>query len=252
VVLTGTGTSQGVPVIGCDCPVCGSPDPRDKRLRSAVFLQSGITNIAVDAGPDFRQQMLRLRINHLDALLLTHEHNDHVAGLDDIRPFNFLQKKPLKVFALPNVAKEIRNRFKYIFAEHVYPGAPQIQLIEMQPYQILEIGQVKLMPFLVTHGLISVLGFRSGDFVYITDANDIPSRSSAIISGAKIMILNALHHKAHHSHFNLQQAIFEARKHHIGQTYLTHVSHQMGTYAETSLILPDGVSLAYDEMTLEV
>ena len=250
--MTGSGTSQGVPVIGCDCPVCSSPDPRDKRLRSALFLQSGITNVAIDAGPDFRQQMLRLKISQLDALIVTHEHNDHVAGLDDIRPFNFLQKKPLKVFALPRVASEIKDRFRYIFADHTYPGAPQIQLIELQPYQALEIGQIVLMPFLVDHGSISVLGFRTGDFVYITDANGIPSRSRAIIDSAKVMIINALHHRTHHSHFNLEQAISEAHKHHIGKTYLTHVSHQMGTHVETSLTLPDAVSLAYDEMVLEI
>ena len=248
--MTGTGTSQGVPVIGCTCPVCLSDDPRDVRLRSAAFISSEGTHVAIDAGPDFRQQMLLHQVRYLDGLLITHEHNDHVAGLDDIRPFNFIQKQPLLVFALDRVCKDIRQRFAYIFSEISYPGAPEIELIKITPYQQLQIGKLRLIPFLVQHGPIDVLAFRSGPFVYITDANHIPKRSKLVIQGAKVMVINALHHKAHHSHFNLEQAILQAKELGIERVFFTHISHQMGLYEEVSRSLPPGVSLACDNFIM--
>jgi len=204
----------------------------------------------VDAGPDFRQQMLSNQVRHLDGLLITHEHNDHVAGLDDIRPFNFIQKQPLRVFALDRVCKDLRKRFAYIFSGIAYPGAPQVELIEVSPYKQLEIGKLKLMPFVVQHGQIDVLAFRSGPFVYITDANYIPERSKRLIEGAEVMVINALHHKTHHSHFNLEQAIKQATDLGVAQVFFTHVSHQMGLVDEVTAKLPAGANLAYDNFIM--
>ena len=250
IVITGTGTSQGIPVIGCHCEVCESNNPKDKRLRTAAFLEHRGTNLAIDAGPDFRQQMLRLGINRLDALILTHEHNDHVAGLDDIRPFNFIQKEPLKVFALPRVARDIQQRFQYIFSDQGYPGAPQVRLVHVEPYQVLMFGEMKILPFIVQHGNLEVLGFRCGSLVYITDANAIPPESSAIVKGADSLVINALHHRKHHSHFNLEQALMQAQMHKVKQVYFTHISHRMGLHDTIDKQLPNGANLAYDQLSL--
>ncbi len=245
-VLTGTGTSQGIPVIACRCEVCTSTAPEDRRLRTAAFLEKDGTHVAIDAGPDFRQQMLNLQINHLDALIITHEHNDHVAGLDDIRPFNFIQGKPLQVFALPRVARQIKYRFAYIFDDNPYPGVPSIRLTEIQPHQMLTIANLKIMPFLVTHGDMDVLALRTENLVYITDANAIPEASTLIIQGAETMVINALHHRRHHAHFSLDQAVEQIRRFGIRTAYLTHISHQMGRHHNINKTLPPGIFLGFD------
>lgn len=246
IVLTGTGTSQGIPVIGCHCEVCRSPDPKDKRLRTAAFIRCQDSHLAIDAGPDFRQQMLDLDIDHLDALVITHEHNDHVAGLDDIRPFNFKQGRPLKVYALPRVAQDIRRRFAYIFSEHPYPGAPQIDLIDLKPYELYRVGHINFTPFMVKHGDIDIVGVHCGKVCYITDANQIPSESERFLQASEILVLNALHHRRHHSHFNLQEAIDLVHRYEIPKAYLIHISHHMGLHQEINKKLPAGIELAYD------
>ncbi|MBK8502797.1 MAG: MBL fold metallo-hydrolase [Saprospiraceae bacterium] len=251
-VLTGTGTSQGIPVIGCRCEVCISKDERDKRLRTAAFIAYEGTHVAVDAGPDFRQQMLNLGITHLDALIITHEHNDHVAGLDDIRPFNFIQRKPLKVYTLQRVADEIRRRFAYIFSQNPYPGAPTIEMIVIKPYEMIEIGALSIMPLLVKHGDMEVLAMRSGAVAYVTDANEIPSRSMQLLQGTDNVVINALHHRSHHSHFNLLEAMRVAKQIGAKNAYFTHISHQMGLHAEVNQKLPAGFSLGFDQQTIRI
>ncbi len=250
VTLTGTGTSQGVPVIGCKCDVCTSDDSKDQRLRTAAVISKGKTQIAIDAGPDFRQQMLSSQIDHLDSLFITHEHNDHVAGLDDIRPFNFMQRSALSVFAFKNVLNKIRSRFDYVFAENVYPGAPSIDLIECEPFLEVRIGDLTLLPLVLRHGQLDVLGLKCGSFVYITDANEIPQETGEQIRGADVMVINALHHREHHSHFSLKEAIDQADKWHIGRIYITHISHRMGLYREIQPTMPSHINLAYDGLEL--
>jgi len=223
-----------------------SSDSYNKRLRTAAFLENNGTHIAIDAGPDFRQQMLNLRIRHLDALFLTHEHNDHVAGLDDLRPFNFIQQQAIKVFALKRVADEIRYRFAYIFSEKQYPGAPKIKLIEVEPYRQYTIGHITLFPFLVKHGSMEILALRVGSLAYITDANQIPARSNQALNGSETLIINALHHKVHYSHFNLEQAIEVVSRSGVNQAYFTHISHHMGLHRKINKELPDGMQLGFD------
>ncbi len=196
--------------------------------------------------------MLSVEARTLDGILLTHEHNDHIAGLDDIRPFNYIQKQPVRVYATERTAADVRHRFSYIFAEQAYPGAPRVELIPVKPYIPFYLGKVEVMPFTVYHGKLSVLGFRFGRFTYITDANDLPPRSVDIVRGSEVLVLNALHHRKHHSHFNLEQAIEWGKRLNAGLVYFTHVSHQMGKHGDIQPTLPDGYSLAYDGLTLNI
>ncbi|MBX2814362.1 MAG: MBL fold metallo-hydrolase [Saprospiraceae bacterium] len=251
-VLTGTGTSQGIPVLGCTCDVCNSKDSRDFRLRTAALLMSDNANIALDVGPDFRAQMLAAGTSRLDAVFVTHEHNDHVIGLDDVRPYNFKQKSSIPLFALPRVLTEIQTRFAYIFAEKPYPGAPTIDLHPLEPFAPVEISGIRILPFLVHHGSLDVLGFRIGDVSYITDANALSSETYKALKGSRVLVLNALHHRSHHSHFNLEQAIETSER--IGPriTYLTHMSHSMGLHAAVERTLPANIRLAYDGLEIEV
>jgi phosphoribosyl 1,2-cyclic phosphate phosphodiesterase len=252
VIFTGTGTSQGVPVIGCRCKVCKSNNLKDHRLRSAVVVQENDITIGIDAGPDFRMQMLRAEILRLDGLLVTHNHNDHVAGLDDVRPFNFMQKKPTSLFTLKEVNDDLRKRFQYIFGEEAYPGRPQINLVDVKSYQSFTIDQIEILPLLVYHANMKVLGYRIGDFSYITDAKIIPDETKKHLYGSKVLILNALHHRAHHAHLNLAEAIDIALELGATKTYLTHISHHMGLYSEVESQLPDQIHLAYDGLILEI
>jgi len=252
VTFLGTGTSQGVPVISCECKVCKSTDPRDNRLRTSVLFSWENLNIVVDAGPDFRQQMLRKEVKQLDAILITHEHNDHIIGLDDIRPFNFMNKAELLVFASAHVQKDLRKRFEYIFDKNPYPGAPSIKFSSIINDQTIEIKGQKFIPIKVDHGGVEVFGFRVGDFAYITDAKSIDSKEVEKLKGVKKLVVNALHKMPHHSHFNLEEALQFIKKVGPEEAYITHISHSMGSHQKTSLELPKNIHLAYDGLCLKL
>ena len=245
----GTGTSQGVPVIGCNCLVCSSLDFRDQRFRSSIHIEVDGISLVVDTGPDFRIQMLRAGINKLDAILFTHEHKDHTAGLDDIRPFNFLQKKDIPIFGRAHVLEQIQREFAYIFSGKKYPGVPMVDTVEIddRPFQI---EGIQIIPIPVMHYKLPVFGFRIGDFTYITDANFIPEESIELIRGTEILVLNALQKEAHISHFTLDEAVAMARQIGAKQTYFTHISHRLGLHAPTDVELPEGIALAYDGLTV--
>lgn len=247
----GTGTSQGVPIIGCSCPVCSSQDSHDKRLRTAALIDyKGIT-IAIDAGPDFRQQMLLANVKKLDAILLTHEHRDHVAGLDDVRAFNYLQKKPMDIWGEQRVLEAIQNEFSYVFADYKYPGSPEMNLhpINGSPFAV---EGVIVVPIRAYHYKLPIFGFRIGDLTYITDANSVPDSEMQKIRGTEVLVLNALRKEKHISHFNLQEALAVIDKVKPKTAYLTHMGHQMGFYKDVEKELPSNVFLAYDGLTLEL
>ena len=246
ITFLGTGTSQGVPVIGCDCPVCRSTDPRDRRLRTALLVEYGSACVAIDAGPDFRQQMLRAGVGELHAVLLTHEHNDHIIGLDDVRPFNFRQKQNMPIYSLPRVLEEVRTRFAYVFDKDPYPGAPRLELIPVEPFRPFQIRELTIMPFPVGHGNMDILGFRFGPFTYITDMKTLSPESRELVAGTEVLVVNALHHRPHYSHLNLEEALEFIAEVRPRKAYLTHVSHSMGRYADISPQLPEGVDLAWD------
>mgnify|MGYP003348887644 CR=1 FL=1 len=249
ITFLGTGTSQGVPVIGCTCDICCSLDYRDKRLRTSLHIQTDEASFVFDTGPDFRQQMLRERINRLDAVIFTHAHKDHTAGLDDVRSFNFLQQSNMPVYGRPEVLDQIRIEFAYAFGEHRYPGIPQIDLYELtlDPFTIKDI---EFIPLPVRHLNMEVLGFRTGNFAYITDANLIPETTFERLRDVDILVLNALQRDKHVSHFNLEEAIQMAKRINAKQTFFTHLSHRMGTHAAVEKELPSGIRLAYDGLRL--
>lgn len=251
VTLLGTGTSQGVPVINCDCAVCRSLDYRDKRLRVSVWIQVDGKSLVIDTGPDFRQQMLRARVHQLDAVLFTHQHKDHTAGLDDVRAFNFSQKKDMPLYGRPEVLDQIKSEFSYAFAENRYPGTPRLQLlpIENKPF---EVEGVTVTPIEVMHHKLPVYGFRIGDLSYITDANYISETELKKLAGTKILILDALQREDHLSHFTLAQALALIARLNIPQTYLTHLSHRMGKHEEVEKELPEVVNLGYDGLQITV
>jgi phosphoribosyl 1,2-cyclic phosphate phosphodiesterase len=242
----GTGTSQGVPLISCKCKVCLSHDKLDKRLRSSLLVQSETTTLVIDTGPDFRYQMLREKIDTLDAILFTHSHKDHVAGLDDVRAFNYTQQKVMDVFANNATQKIIRNEFAYAFSDEKYPGVPEIKLHSIDKNSFFKIGDIDIQCIEVMHHKMPVLGFRINDFTYITDANFIDEHEMKKIIGSKYLVLNALRSEQHISHFTLQQAIEIAKNVDAKETYFTHISHQLGLHEEVSKQLPDKIFLAYD------
>jgi phosphoribosyl 1,2-cyclic phosphate phosphodiesterase len=252
VTFLGTGTSQGIPVISCPCEVCHSTNSKDNRLRTSVMIEAAGFNLVVDCGPDFRQQMLREQVKKLDAILFTHSHKDHVAGLDDVRAFNFFQQKPMDVYATTRVQEALRKEFYYAFdPENEYPWIPKLTLhtITLSPF---EIGPFKIAPLEVLHHKLPVLGFRLGDFTYITDASFISENELAKITGIKILVLNALRKEKHIAHFNLKEAIALAEKVGAEKTFFTHMSHQMGLHDVVSAQLPKNVFLAYDGLKVEV
>lgn len=251
VTFLGTGTSQGIPLIGCSCEVCKSTNPKDNRLRSSVLIEVNGSSIVIDTGPDFRQQMLRENILKLDAVLFTHEHKDHIAGFDDIRAYNYILKKKIDVYASHQVEKTIRTEFPYIFAEEKYPGVPEINIfnISNQPFFV---NKIQIIPIQVWHYKLPVLGFRIGDFTYITDANYIAPEEKEKIKGSKVLVLNALRHEEHISHFTFQQAIDLANELKVEKTFFTHISHQLGLSKEIEKELPPFIELAYDGLKLEI
>ncbi|MCD4709786.1 MAG: MBL fold metallo-hydrolase [Bacteroidales bacterium] len=251
ITFLGTGTSQGVPVIGCRCAGCISGDERDKRLRSSVLIEQGEQVVVIDTGPDFRQQMLRAGVSKLDAVLFTHEHRDHIAGLDDIRAFNYIQRSPMDVFAEERVMRALNSGFPYIFAEKKYPGVPQVMMhaISTDPFQI---GELKIIPIRMMHYRLPVLGFRIGSFAYLTDGNFISESEKEKLFGVKYLVVNALRRKAHISHFTLSEAVGLIEEMSPRMGYLTHISHQMGPCAELEKELPPQIRPAYDGLVLEV
>lgn len=251
ITILGSGTSQGVPVIGCTCEVCRSLDYRDKRLRASIHIEVQGKSIIVDSGPDFRQQVLRERIDRLDALLFTHEHKDHTAGMDDIRSFNFLQKKDMPVYAAPWVLNQLKQEYAYVFSEKKYPGVPQVEIHELDGSPF-EVGGIEIIPIEVLHYKLPVFGFRIGDFTYITDAKVISEESLNKIKGSKVLILNALQQTEHLSHFTLNEAIEMANKIGAERTYFTHLSHKMGKHQEVVSQLPEHISIAFDGLQIEL
>ncbi|WP_286746294.1 MBL fold metallo-hydrolase [Roseivirga sp. UBA1976] len=251
VTVLGSGTSQGVPVIGCQCPVCQSLDFRDKRLRSSVHIEVEGKSIVIDSGPDFRQQMLRERISQLDALLFTHEHKDHTAGMDDIRSFNFLQEKDMPVYAAPRVIEQLKREFAYVFSEKKYPGVPMVEVNELdgEPF---EVEGIQVIPIEVLHYKLPVYGFRIGDFTYITDAKTISKKSLEKARGSKILMINALQQTEHLSHLTLNEAIDMAQKIGADVTYFTHLSHKMGSHKTIEAQLPNNIYIAYDGLQLSL
>lgn len=249
ITFLGTGTSSGVPMIGCDCPVCTSTDKKDKRLRSSILVQSETTTLVVDTTPDFRYQMLRENVKKLDAVIFTHPHKDHIAGLDDVKAFTYFSKKPIEIYANTMTQEALKREFYYAFADHKYPGVPELNLhtIDAEPFYV---GDIKVIPILVWHLKMPVLGFRFGDFTYITDANRIDDIEKEKIKGSKAMVLNALRHKKHISHYTLDEAIDLIHELNVPKGYLTHISHQLGKYADINPTLPEGIELAYDGMQL--
>jgi len=251
VTFLGTGTSQGVPLIGCGCEVCTSTDSRDKRLRSSVMIEDGGKVFVIDTGPDFRQQMLNENVKRLDAVIFTHEHRDHVAGLDDIRAFNFAMGKAVDVYADDNVEKALRRTLWYVFSPEKYPGIPEIIMhpITGQPFMI---GQTKFIPIRVMHYQLPIWGFRINDFTYITDANKIPDEEKSKIYGSEVLVLNALRKEKHISHFSLDEAIEQINDLKPQKTYLTHISHQLGKHVDVEKELPANIRLAYDGLQIEL
>ncbi|MBS1567186.1 MAG: MBL fold metallo-hydrolase [Bacteroidetes bacterium] len=251
ITFLGTGTSSGVPMIACDCEVCTSTDARDKRLRCSLLVQSPTTTLVVDTGPDFRYQMLRAGVRQLDGIVFTHPHKDHVAGLDDVRAFNFFQRRPMNVYANEMTQEVIIREFPYAFADTRYPGVPEITLntIDGEPFSIGDIG---IVPVMVWHMKMPVLGFRFGNFTYITDANRIEPAEQEKIKGSSIVALNALRKEKHISHFSLSEAIDVIHGLGVPQAYLIHISHQMGKHADVNAGLPAGIQLAYDGLQLTV
>ncbi len=250
ITFLGTGTSQGIPVIACDCMVCLSKDARDNRLRSSILLQTETTSIVIDTGPDFRQQMLREKVDRLDAVVFTHEHKDHVAGMDDIRAFNYKQRKYMNVYATNRVQQTLKREYSYVFADLKYPGVPQVKLHTIDTKNNFRIGDIILQPIEVMHYKLSVLGFRINDFVYITDANYISNKEKEKINGCNVLVINALRKSKHISHFTLEEAISLSQEVGAKQTYLTHISHLMGMHNSVSEELPEGVQIAYDGLVL--
>lgn len=251
ITVLGSGTSQGIPVIACDCEVCTSEDIKDNRLRCSILIEHKGDNYVIDAGPDFRQQLLREKVQTLRAVLFTHEHKDHVAGLDDVRAFNFKENRDMEVFCTVQVEEALHREYQYIFSEDRYPGIPEvnINLIDSEPF-VLPNG-LPVIPVEVMHYKMPVLGFRFGDFAYITDAKTVEDSEIEKLKGVRILIVNALRKEPHLSHFNLDEALEFIAKVQPETAYLTHISHMFGKHAEVEKELPENVHLAYDGLQFE-
>lgn len=251
VTFLGTGTSQGIPVIACSCHVCQSMHPYDKRLRCSILIEHEGKNVVIDTGPDFRQQMLRENVQYLDAVLFTHEHKDHIAGLDDIRAFNFKSKNALDLYASSRVQTALKREFYYAFEEEKYPGSMIVNLHEIDKNP-LKICNINFVPIEMMHFKMPVTGFRFNDFTYITDAKTITEEEKEKIKGTKILVLNALRQTEHHSHLNLREALEWIEELKPQRAYLTHISHLMGKHDEVESTLPENVQIAYDGLKIEL
>lgn len=251
VTFLGTGTSQGIPVIGCDCEVCRSLDFRDKRLRCSIHISIEEKSFIIDSGPDFRQQVLRERINSLNALIFTHQHKDHTAGMDDVRSYNFIHQRHIPVYGTKSVLKQLQQEFEYIFSDEKYPGIPLIDLheIENKPFTV---EGIQFIPIEVFHYKLPVFGYRIKDFTYITDANKISETEKEKIRGSKIVVLNALQKTEHISHFNLKEAVEVLEDLKPEKAYLIHLGHKMGLHRDVEKELPSFVRIAYDGLKLEI
>ncbi|MBL7931556.1 MAG: MBL fold metallo-hydrolase [Bacteroidia bacterium] len=249
VTFLGTGTSQGVPLIACNCEVCTSRDQRDKRLRSSILIETAKTRLVVDSGPDFRQQLLRERIKRLDAVVFTHEHKDHIAGLDEVKAFNFLNKMRMPVYATERVQQALKREFAYIFSDEKYPGIPEIDLFTFDN-DVFSVGDIVMEPIAVMHYKLPVKGFRVGDFAYITDANFISDPEKEKLKGLRVLVINALRMEPHISHFTFQEAIDMVKELAPEKAYFTHISHQLGLHEKVNAKLPDGIELAVDGLQL--
>lgn len=251
ITFLGTGTSQGIPVIGSSHPVCLSDDSKDKRLRVSVLIKCDGNIFVIDCGPDFRQQMLSNKVESLDAILFTHEHSDHTVGLDDIRPY-FFKQGDIPIYAHPRVIDSLRKRFDYIFSsENKYPGAPSVQenVLTNNPF---EINGIKIIPINAMHNRVQVFGFRIGKFAYITDAKTIAEEEVKKLKGVEVLVVNALRIEPHHSHFNLEEALDFISEIKPNKAYLTHISHMLGFHAEVQKNLPKNVYLAYDNLKITI
>lgn len=249
ITFLGTGTSQGVPVIACECPTCMSADPHDNRLRTSLILESDGVTLLFDAGPDFRQQMLKEKVRKLDAILITHEHKDHIAGMDDVRAFNYKSQDAVDIYAEGRVQKAIKREFSYVFSEYQYPGIPRMRLNDIPDYNFTIKGIV-ITPVRVRHMNMEIYGFRIGDFAYITDANYIPEQSKEKLFGVKYLVINALRKEKHISHFSLREAVDFIHEISPRKAFITHISHQMGLHKDVSEELPPGIMLGYDGLSL--
>jgi phosphoribosyl 1,2-cyclic phosphate phosphodiesterase len=251
VTFLGTGTSQGIPMITCECEVCLSKDTRDQRLRVSLHLQTQGKSFIIDTGPDFRQQVLRAGIKRVDAIVYTHEHKDHTAGMDDVRGFNYAQKSAIPLYAKKNVIEQLKREFAYAFDENKYPGVPEIDVFEIDNFPF-EIQGVKWSPIEVKHYYLDVFGYRIGDFTYITDANAISEIELEKIKGSQVLVINALRKTSHVSHFTLEEALEIIEKIQPNKAYITHISHQMGLHSDVQAELPSNVFLAYDGLEIEI
>lgn len=251
ITFLGTGTSSGVPMIACPCEVCHSSDQKDKRFRSSILVKSKTTTIVVDTTPDFRSQMLKENVRELDAVLITHHHKDHIAGLDDVKAFCYFQEESMPVYSTTISQDAIKKEFSYAFAEKKYPGVPEIELKTIDD-EMFMVGDIPVIPIKVWHHKMPVTGFRFGGFTYITDANRIDDSEKEKIKGSEILVLNALRHKKHISHFTLEEAIQLSQELKVNQCYFTHISHQLGLHEEVEKSLPANCHLAYDGLSLKI
>lgn len=252
ITFLGTGTSQGIPIIGSKHPVCLSDDPRDKRLRVSILIEWNSYCYVIDCGPDFRQQMLTNNVQKIDGILFTHEHADHTAGLDDIRPF-FFRQGDIPIYAHKRVLGELKRRFDYIFAsENRYPGAPAVEQIEIEAAKTFKLGDIEVIPVNILHDRLQVFGFRLNRFAYLTDVKHVEEKEMTKLENLEVLVVSALRIEPHKSHFNLEEALNFVKQVNPKKAYFTHISHLLGFHSEVSKILPENVFLAYDNLILDI